>query len=298
MKLFFSLLCLMGLLSVPAIAGTGAILPDGVHLVRTDEKSLSVYSLEGKTKAELQWPAESKYEYPVIAIAKECLLVGGENSISSYDPATKTWTPFWASPEGWTVDDIAYDAKNDRIIAVTGDEEGNVVWWVFAEESNVPGKLFNRRAAGAGDPVFDKDGNLYFTVAGDLWKGSIEVGDYKEVPFVLIGDRIWPLAFRETADGNSSGLSARQIVPLEKWIVLELSRAGGSGWGNIIRVPNEDAYEKHLPLKWDELEDCGSGSDAAVSADGKMAFVYVRGAGRWFEIEGGTGDLKPLPAAE
>lgn len=209
MKNITSLIYLMGFLSLPANAGTGAIFPDGDHLVRADEKSLKVYSLEDKTEIDLQFPPEFGY----------------------------------------------------------------------------------------GDPVFDKNGNLYFTVGGDLWKGSIAAGEDKEVPFILNGARIWPLAFRETDEGNSSGLSAKQIIPMEKWIVLELSRAGGSGWGKIIRVPNADAYEKHLTLKWDELEDCGSGSDAAVSADGKRAFIFIHGAGRWFEVENGTADLKPLPSA-
>lgn len=295
MKPTFALLFLTTVLSYPASAGTAAILPDGNHLVRTGEKSLSVYSMAEKTETELEWPAESKFEYPAVATAKGVLLVGSGNGVSAYDPVGQTWEPFWSAPQGWAVDDIAYDAKNDRKVVVTGNGDGAVSWWVFSGDTKVPDKLFNRRAAGASDPVFDSDGNLYFTVAGDLWKGSLEVGDSEEVPFTLIGERIWPLAIRETEGGNSSGSSAKQIAPIGKWIVLELSRYGGSGWGNIIRVPNVNAYDNHLPLKWDVLEDCDLGSDAAVSADGKSAFTYVRRAGKWFEIDGETGGLSPLP---
>ncbi len=292
------LVFLSGILNCPLLAGTGAVFPDGESLVRTGENSLKVYSIDGNSEAEVVWPADCNFEYPVLSATKTVLLVGGEDVVVSYDPKEGKWSPFWNAPDGQNVENIAYDGKNERTVLVTSTEDGGVTWWIFQGAGKVPGKLFNRRAPGAGNPVFDGEGNLYFTVSGDLWKGFIDTGDDESVPFVLNGSRIWPLATLETDDGNSSGSSAKQIVPIGKWLVLELSRTGGSGWGSIIRVPNQDAFENHLPLKWDELHDCGTGSDAAVSADGKRGFTFIHGAGKWFEINGVTGEMDPLSTAE
>ncbi|MBK1882399.1 hypothetical protein JIN85_08235 [Luteolibacter pohnpeiensis] len=171
-----------------------------------------------------------------------------------------------------------------------------MIWWVIDEKGTQEGiKVFNRRAQGAEHPVFDSLGNLYCTASGDLWKGTIQVGDFPETPFVLFAERIWPLAYKETSDGNSSSLGVREIIPLPTQIVLELSRHGGSGWGNIVRVPNENAYEKHLALQWDELEDCPSSSCSAISPDGKHAAIYLRSSKRWFDVDITSGDLEALP---
>lgn len=149
----YLLLLLTALFALPTWTGTCAIFPDGSRLVRSEQKSLYVYNPEAKTETERHWPAERAFSYPAIAATKNRLLVGGGTEISSYDPATNTWASFWKSPDGMTVDDIAFDAKNRRTVVVTSDKEGNTAWWVFAEKSAVPGKLFNRRATDAENPV-------------------------------------------------------------------------------------------------------------------------------------------------
>jgi hypothetical protein len=291
--LLFSLL-----LSPPLFAGSAAFLPDGKRVARQGDSGVLLCDLSKGTESDLKFPDDFQVEYVGLAATADALLLAGGQRVMSWNPATDAWKELWTAPAELTVDDVACDPKSGQVLVTTSQENGEPQWWILdPKQPQKAGKVFNRRAAYATNPVFDPAGNLYFTCHGDLWKGSFEERDEEESPFVLNGTRIWPLAAQETSEANSSGLGAHEILPLEKHLLVELSRAGGSGWGNVIRVPNADAYEKHLPLKWDELEDCSSGSNMALSRGGKQAAIYIRSAKRWFQVDVEQGSLKPLPAS-
>lgn len=289
------------LLLAPALfAGTAAFLPDGKRIARQGDSGVGLFDPAKGTESELKFPDDFQVEYVGLAATADSLLLAGGQRLMSWNPATDAWQELWRAPDELTVDDVACDPKSGRILITTSKEDAVPEWWVLdpKEPKKAAGKVFNRRAAYATGPVFDTAGNLYFTSHGDLWKGAIEVGEPEGHPFVLSGTRIWPLATQETSESNSAGLGACNILPLAHHLVLELSRMGGSGWGNLIRVPNEDAYAKHLPLKWDELEDCSTGSSAALSRDGRQAMIYNRSAKRWYRVEVATGKLAPLSASD
>ncbi|MEK7953646.1 hypothetical protein [Luteolibacter soli] len=288
---------LVALLLSPALfAGSAAFLPDGKRVARQGDSGVLILDLAKATESELKFPEDFQVEYVGLSATADALLLAGGQRVMSWNPATDAWTELWSAPVEVTVDDVACDPKSGRVLVTTSKENGEPQWWVLdPKQPGKVGKVFNRRAAYARNPVFDPSGNLYFAVHGDLWKGAIDTNDSEELPFVLSGTRIWPLAAQETSDANSGGVSAHEILPLEKHLLVELSRTGGSGWGNVIRVPNADAYEKHLPLKWDELEDCSSGSSMALSRDGKQAAIYIRSAKRWYQVDVKAGSLTPLP---
>ena len=118
------------------------------------------------------------------------------------------------------------------------------------------------------------------------------------MPFILFGERMWPIARHETSESNSAGLSAHSVIAFGPKLLVNLGRTGGSGWGNIVRVPNEDPYEKALPLKWEELEEVPGGAGLALAPDGKSAAIYITSAGRWFLIEKPDGKMIPVPESK
>jgi len=287
---------LFALLLSPALfAGSAAFLPDGKRVARQGDSGVLLYDWSKGTESELKFPDDFQVEYVGLATTADLLLLAGGQRVMSWNPATGAWKELWQAPDELTVDDVACDPKSGQVLVTTSKENGAPQWWILdAKQAQKAGKVYNRRASGATNPVFDAEGNLYFTLDGDVWKGSIETGDHEEVPYVLAGTRIWPLASLETGPGNSSGTGAHTVLPLKSHLLVDLSRLGGSGWGNVVRVPNADAFEQNLPLKWDELEASGSGCDAALSPDGKKAMLHI-GSGGWFEVNPETGDLVKKP---
>jgi len=288
------ILLLTLLLSPALFAGSAAFLPDGKRVARQGDSGVVLLDLSKGSETELKFPEDFQVEYVGLAATADALLLAGGQRVMSWNPATDKWQELWSAPAELTVDDVACDPKSGHVLVTTSKEDAEPEWYILdPKHPKKASKVYNRRANGARNPVFDAQGNLYFTRNGDAWKGTIEAGDDEEVPFVLTGTRIWPLASLETSPGNTSSTGANTILPLKSHLLVELSRLGGSGWGNIIRVPNVDAFERKLSLQWDELEECGSGCEAALSVDGKRAVLHINGSG-WFEVSPETGDLKKL----
>ncbi|MCW1921966.1 hypothetical protein OKA05_05345 [Luteolibacter arcticus] len=282
----------------PLSAGSAAFLPDG-RILYAEDAVLQIVTPGSEAPATLlTYPEGFAPTNASVARAGEEIIVAGEEGAMAWKPGAPTeqaWRKVWTPPEGESLEDVAVDPKSGMAVFVTSTEEGTASWWAMASREGKPGKVYNRRANGAENPVFDAAGNLYFTLHGDVWKGGVEVGDSEEVPFVLTGTRIWPLAELETGPGNSSGTGANGILPLKDHLVVERSRLGGSGWGQIVRVPNADAFEAGSPLKWDELEESSSRCHVALSPDGGRALIYIRDAARWFEVDPAKGEITPLP---
>lgn len=276
-------------------AGSATFLPDGRRVVRVDEETLRIETPEKEVASELlRLPPGFSPEGMSVASTADEVIVASRRLAHAWHPATQRWRNVWTPPEGQAILDVAADPRRGLVVFVTTTEDGSVTWWALSKEAKVPGKVFNRRANGAANPIFDPFGNLYFTLGGDVWKGSLEAGDHEDVPFVLSGNRVWPVASLETGPGNSSSTGAHTILPLKDQLLVELSRMGGSGWGNLVRMRNVDAFEAGLALKWDELEECTAGCDAAVSADGVQALVFIRSSARWFKVDTTNGNLSPL----
>lgn len=279
------------LAALPSSAGTAAFLPGASGMVRSTHEE--VWAFDPATGGESPFKLPAELGPPgrlALTASAGHLFLAGKHAVFAF--AEDQWQPWWTAPEGSALIDIAYDPKHARLVALVVADDGELQWWVVTEAGEEGRNVFNRRADGAARPVFDAAGLVYFTCGGDVWKGTIEANEPGEEPaYFLEARRLWPIAHLETSDGTPGGLAAREIVPLAAHLVLELSRYGGSGWGDIIRLPNEDPYEKQLPLKWDELLECAQGSNSALSPDGKKAAVYVADLKKWFRIDVGTGLL-------
>jgi hypothetical protein len=287
---------LLSALLQPLWAGSGAVSPDGVFVARAEESSVMVMNLATCVETELTLPPGFKVEWPCLAVTKTLLLVGNERQLMGLNPATHEWSEIFSVPKERILTDIAVNPKTGVLLLATKKEnEESSAWWILEPGKKEPGRVFNRRAGGAEAPVFDHDGNLYFCREGDIWKGSIEASSDGGQSFVVLATRIWPIAEKETYNGTPMGVSASSILPLPSHLIVARTRTHGSGWGTVIRLPNQDAYEKQLPLKWDELEDCSSGANPALAYDGEKAFIYIHSSHRWWEADLKTGELMPAP---
>ena len=283
----------------PGHGDNATFLPDGKRVLWCGDGELRVKNLDDLSESGLAFPRELEPDYSPLALTPDGLvIVAGRSLAMTWNPATKEWKTLWKLTEGWSFDGLACDPKSSGILFVLRSEEHGLEWRFLAKGAAEPAKVYNRRAEGAGAPWFDSDGNLLFICSGDVWKGEIEAGDSEKVPFVLSGTRMWPLSQKETSSSNSSGLAAKSAVAFGQQLFVELSRAGGSGWGNIVRVPNRDPYENGLPLKWEELEEVPRGAGITLSPDGKKLAIFIASAKRWFVVETPDGKMIPVPQSK
>jgi len=283
-------------LSSMATAGTGAITPGGKFAVRTQEDLVMMTDLDSFEEKELPLPKGFLVPWARLAATDRELLVGNSYRAMAWNPATGKWRQLFRVEWGEELIDLAVDPHSGMLLAVVkrkgASEAGWRVWDPIARQ--LVG-VFNRRAPEPLHPVFDAEGNLYFTCMGDVWKGSIDFAPGYQHPYVLTATRLWPLAEMETYEGNTAGVSAKEILPLKKFLIVDRSRTNGSGWGSIVKIPNEDPFAKHLPLDWEELDGCDSWASSALSRDGKRGLIYVHSDHRWWEYDEEEEDLEPLP---
>ncbi|WP_035610446.1 hypothetical protein [Haloferula sp. BvORR071] len=296
------LLAISMLIPATCPAGSISFLPDGKSVARCEKGILLVKDLADEFPAsEIKLPPAMGVDTPTLARTAGRLLVGGSDLLMTWNPASTEWKELWRVPEEFEsdIDDLACDPKTgDIVLVLRHRKSGELSWKLLPKGETVALKIFNRNAPGAKDPAFDTKGNLYFTSAGDVWTGDLEKSEDAAVPYILFGSRIWPLATKQTSDSNAYGLAAKGVLPFGNKLLVDLSRAGGSGWGNIVRVPNADAYKEGLPLKWEELQANNGYSPLAISPDGKTAATWNSRDQRWWVMEKPDGQFEPLSKEE
>lgn len=269
---------------------------DGKQVVRVEGKTLLVRALDDGQESTIQVPPELVGDYLQLARRPDgSFVIAGDRQAMTWGPASREWKPLCQAPVDFDFEDVACDPKSGDVLFVLRSKEREVIWRVLPADGQELKRVFNRRADGAVHPAFDSDGALYFAREGDVWKGRLEK-DQELDRFILSGTRIFPLAEQETSGGTPSAIGAHQIAPMISHLLIDRSRLGGSGWGTLVRVPNGDAYEGKLPLRWEELLDLSGGrAQFAVSPEGKRTSIFVRFLNRWYLLEKPDGELVPLP---
>lgn len=289
---------LVGSILLPTLCPAGEIsfLPDGKSIARCQEGVLLLKDLADEfPESEIKLPEAMRVDTPALARTEGRLVVAGPDLVMTWNPASKEWKELWKVPADRELSDVACNPKSGDIVFVLHAREGGELSWVLLPKGGtVALKIFNRHAGGAVAPSFDAEGNLYFIREGDVWKGQLEKSEDEEVPYILNGSRIWPLAMKLTSETNNSGLAAKCVQPFGDKLLVDLSRDHGSGWGKIVRLPNADAYKDGLPLKWPELLETGGFAPLAVSPDGKTAAAWTLDARRWWVMEKPDSNFEPL----
>ncbi len=292
----------------PCMASGVAFLPDGKSVVRCEETSMWIKDLDEKFhEQEIKLPealykdSQERKDPPIPDIARTAdglLIVAAETLAMTWNPASKEWKELWHPPADHMITDVACDPKTGGILfdtAYTGadrDEGRYFPWFYWAKGEKEPAKVYNRRAPEPGAPFFDVEGNLHFICQGDLWKGYIEKGEYPEASFVLGGKRTWPIADLETSGGSRDGEIAKQVVAFGDKLLVRLDYSH-SYWATV-RVPNVDAQEKGLSVKWEDVFGDESHVSLALSPDGKTAAGWNPRSGRWWIMEKPDGEFEPF----
>ena len=139
--------------------------------------------------------------------------------------------------------------------------------------------------------------------------GSLEADDNLESGprFILAANRCAPLADRETYGGTPSQVGVSELAVSHGKVYAHVSRMGGSGWGDIIRLDLPKPVEGGLRQRYTQYQAL-LGSVEFLTENPTIAFlcqspdgtkiVYSDGNGpnRTFYVVENNGDPKPVPA--
>ncbi len=150
---------------------------------------------------------------------------------------------------------------NLLITAVAENENGKLIHRLLqlrSDEANAGGftikKVSIRRLERIDGIAFTANGALVFGHAGDLWFGRLNeeiipqnsedpkrAAELAKLPpyirLTLEAFRWAPLATLETADGTPSQTGVQAVAVSGDQVYAHVSRLGGSGWGNVVRLP-------------------------------------------------------------
>jgi hypothetical protein len=204
------------------------------------------------------------------------------------------------APKGYLFDGMACNRALHGILLSCRTKDGRD-WssYYLKEKETVPALIVTRRAAIA-YPVFDRDGHLFFVAHGDIWEGTVELPtELNELPSIE-ASRFAPIAMLETANATPNSTGARELAVAGRTVYAQMSRMGGTGWGEIVSVrwpgdPNaEELKNKHYIEGGVEayIDECRTVLDTfdvygpnqgpsylCASSDGRKVFFATRGEG-------------------
>jgi len=146
------------------------------------------------------------------------------------------------APTGVTFEDVACNRAQHGILLLchgNGNGKNYREWWpayYLREQERKPTSLVLRRVNALVGAVFDRDGHLFFASGGDIWEGDISKPTEPEEPPAVEADRFAPLAILETANTTPNSTGARKLAVAGRTVYAQMTRMGGSGWGEMISV--------------------------------------------------------------
>jgi hypothetical protein len=220
----------------------GSKLPKGTAL----DIDLTTFTAK---KLSLGVPAEVR----AIVNAPSALLFVTEKSLYRLPLAAGKPGKICEAPAGCLCDDVACNRAQRGILLLCRTKDGRD-WpaYYLREQESKPTSLVLRRVNALVGAVFDRDGHLFFASGGDLWEGDIttpsEPGE--ELPAVE-AFRFAPVALRETANTTPNSTGARELAVAGRTVYAQMTRMGGSGWGEMISVswPPEPKEEGKAPRR-------------------------------------------------
>ncbi len=162
------------------------------------------------------------------------LAIGAE--LRRWDPPVTQLETFCRTPDGSEIEEVALEPNSNALLLVSRKST-----WLKLPRREALVPVFERRQRVGDAPFFTESGELFFCADGDVWRGSIEVHDTEGAPGgtirgVLTAARLAPLAASETDEGTPSGEGAREVVVAGERMLVHVSRMGGSGWGDLVRL--------------------------------------------------------------
>lgn len=247
----------------------------------------------------------------IIAITradKGAILCLSEHHLAAYDPQTGKFTKKYDAATGEVLNELAFNSQDSILLVTMTVKAGNDTdvdkhkITCFRRADPKPIGVFSRRVFDMMAPIFDEQGNLYFSYRGDLWIGNVvfealEKEDRNkpgEERGVLNGIRVAPLARLETYEGTPMSLGVEEIAIAGSELYLHNQRLGGTGWGTILSMlkPEEekDRNDRGYKMKTGahyqdfirvlssvkEIAEAGETVYLCASPDGNKVFYYLR----------------------
>ena len=232
-------------------AADAAFSSDGKRIYYLDapqEKggALTVLDLESGTVKDSTVPALAK-DGEILALsrgAKESLLLLTKNHLWRWNAKTNAAQSIETAPAGAIYQDVAADAKSGHIVLTTYTEKpepDSSVHGLYLKrsESEKAVEVFVRRVSRLSALTFLPDGSLLFGSDGDLWHGTVDWDTEAEAghPRGLLNSyRLAPLATRESTSATPSQIGVQHLAVSHGKVYAEVSRMGGSGWGDLVRL--------------------------------------------------------------
>ena len=142
------------------------------------------------------------------------------------------------APAGSYFEDVACNRAKHGILLLchTKDFRDWPAYYLREQESK-PTALALRRVKALVGAIFDRDGHLFFGSGGDLWEGDITTPSESEQEWPAVeADRFAPVAILETANTTPNSTGARKLAVAGRTVYAQMTRMGGSGWGEMISV--------------------------------------------------------------
>jgi hypothetical protein len=221
----------------------------------------------------------SREEIDAVTLAhNETILCLSTHHVVAFDPKNHKFSKFYDAAASDTLQDLAYNPKNSLLLVTLmtesendyGDEPFKAICFKASDPN--PIKVISRMVGGIECPIFDSQGNLYFSWHGDLWQGGIELvlnndretdkvttqtltlGQAEKIEGWLMGDRIAPVARLKTADYAAWNMGVSEIAIADSRIYLAM-HAMGHSYGYLLSVarpspdikhPDKDLSEKYF----------------------------------------------------
>jgi hypothetical protein len=226
------------------------------------------------------------------------------------------------APTEVTFQDVACNrAQHGILLLCHGTSKNYRDWWpayYLREQERKPTSLVLRRVNALVGAVFDLDGHLFFASGGDIWEGDISKPTEPEEPPAVEANRFAPVAILETANTTPNSTGARKLAVAGRIVYAQMTRMGGSGWGEMISVrwpgePKTDEgkaphTESPIKLSIEEFKSAlsaarfyGSNQGASYlcnSPDGRKVFFATRYEDEAhklrFYLGDDTGEVHPL----
>jgi hypothetical protein len=155
--------------------------------------------------------------------------------------------------------DVALDPTTHHIVLSTQGGTNAPALFLLKDRASTPAAVAMRRVTEIRAPVFDANGDFFFSYHGDIWQGEIEPygSDNQEWPFSLSAYRYAPLATLETENGTSAQAGVSHIALTRNLIYVHIYRLGGSGFGwlaQLPRLPTKREGARRLSIRF-QLDD-------------------------------------------
>jgi hypothetical protein len=244
------------------LAGTAAFSADGSQVFVLDWEGVVDFDLKSHKAARI--PLNVGGEIGRVSYSPDGLLVVTDTALWRMPYQTKQPSRVCNAPEGMILREVAYDPKSKALLLSCFSKSHNSDGWsLFLLKSGVktPARVFNRRLRYLETLIFDRDGNVFFTSEGDIWKGWI---DWSEQFPSLTAFRFAPLATRESQNTSPAQMGALELALNGDRIYACIRRMGGTGDGKTVslqlpvvppprEVNKENAKEKEMPFELEEF---------------------------------------------